>query len=52
MRQISVLSSANFRILTGGGGVFRYAVVRVEGEEQWGENTALRSSSAECTGAG
>ncbi len=46
-----MLSSANFRILTGGG-VFRYAVVRVEGEEQWGENTALRSSSAECTGAG
>ncbi len=26
-------------------GVFRCAVVRVEGEEQWGENAALRSSS-------
>ncbi len=33
-------------------GVFRGAVVRVQGEEQWGENTALRSSSADCTGAG
>ncbi len=27
-------------------GVFRCAVVRVEREKQWGENTALRSSSA------
>ncbi len=27
-------------------GVSRCAVVGVEGEEQWGENTALRSSSA------
>ncbi len=33
-------------------GVFRCAVVRVEGEEQWGENTALRSSSAESASAG
>ncbi len=33
-------------------GVFRCAVVGVEGEEQWGENTALRSSSADRTGAG
>ncbi len=33
-------------------GVFRCAVVGVEREEQWGENTALRSSSADCTGAG
>ncbi len=33
-------------------GVFRCAVIRVEGEEQWGENTALRSSSADSTGAG
>ncbi len=33
-------------------GVFRYAVIGVEGEEQWGENTALRSSSADRTGAG
>ncbi len=32
--------------------VFRFAVVRVEGEEQWGENTALRSPSADSTGAG
>ncbi len=29
------------------GGVFRCAVIRVQGEEQWGENTALRSSSAQ-----
>ncbi len=33
-------------------GVFRCAVVRVRGEEQWGENTALRSSSADRTSAG
>ncbi len=30
-------------------GDFRCAVVGVEGEEQWGENTALRSFSADCT---
>ncbi len=33
-------------------GVFRCAVISVQGEEQWGENTALRSSSAARTGAG
>ncbi len=33
------------------GGVFRCAVM-VQGEEQWGENTVLRSSSADRTGAG
>ncbi len=33
-------------------GVFRSAVVGVQGKEQWGENTALRSSSADPTGAG
>ncbi len=33
-------------------GVFRCAVVGVEGEEQWGENTALRSSSADGAGVG
>ncbi len=33
-------------------GVFRCAVICVQGEEQWGENTALRSSSADRTGAG
>ncbi len=33
-------------------GVFRCAVVGVQGEEQWGENTALRSSSADNMGAG
>ncbi len=33
-------------------GVFGCAVVGVEGEEQWGENTSLRSSRADCTGAG
>ncbi len=31
-------------------GVFGCAVVGVQGEEQWGENTALRSSSADRTG--
>ncbi len=31
------------------GGVFRCAVIRVQGEEQWGENTALSSSSADRT---
>ncbi len=34
------------------GGVFRCAVIGVQGEEQWGENTVLRSSSADRTGAG
>ncbi len=33
-------------------GVFRCAVIRVQGEEHWGENTALRSSIADRTGAG
>ncbi len=33
-------------------GVFRCAVIGVQEEEQWGENTALRSSSADRTGAG
>ncbi len=33
-------------------GVFRCAVIRVQREEQWGENTALRSSSADRTSAG
>ncbi len=33
-------------------GDFRCAVVGVEGEEQWGENTALRSSSADRTSVG
>ncbi len=33
-------------------GVFRCAVILLEREEQWGENRALRSSSADCTGAG
>ncbi len=30
--------------------MFRCAVVRVEREEQWGENTALRISSDDRTG--
>ncbi len=34
------------------GGVFKCAVIRVEGEEQWGENTTPRSSSADGAGAG
>ncbi len=33
-------------------GVFRCTVIRVQGEEQWGENTAPRSSSADHMGAG
>ncbi len=33
-------------------GVFGCAVVGVQREEQWGENTALRSSSADRAGAG
>ncbi len=33
-------------------GVFRCAVICVEGEEQWGENAALRGSSAGGAGAG
>ncbi len=33
-------------------GVSRGAVICVEGEEQWGENTALRSSSADDAGVG
>ncbi len=33
------------------GGVFRCAVICVQGEEQWAEKTALRSSSADHTGA-
>ncbi len=33
-------------------GVFRCAVVSVQREEQWGENTALRSTSADRAGAG
>ncbi len=45
-----MVSSANFRSLTEG--VFRGAVIGVEGEEQWGENTALRSSSADGAGVG
>ncbi len=32
------------------GGVFICAVIDVQGEEQWGENTALRSSSADRAG--
>ncbi len=31
-------------------GVFRCAVIRVEGEEQWGENAALRSASKSVNG--
>ncbi len=34
------------------GGVFRCAVIRVQREEQWGENTALKSFSADRAGAG
>ncbi len=33
-------------------GVFRCAVIRVQGEEQWGEHTALWSSGADRAGAG
>ncbi len=41
-----MVSSANLRSLTEG------SLVGVEGEEQWGENTALRRSSAYGAGAG
>ncbi len=34
------------------GGVFRCAVIGVQVEEQWGDNTTLKSSSADRTGAG
>ncbi len=44
-----MVSSVNFRSSTG---VFRCIVIRVQGEEQWEENTALRSSSAVRAGAG
>ncbi len=40
-----MVSSANFRSFTEGS-------LDVQGEEQWGENTALRSSSSDRTGAG
>ncbi len=33
-------------------GVFRCAVVGVQGEEQWGENTTPRNSSVDGAGAG
>ncbi len=33
-------------------GVFRCAVIGVEGEEQWGENTALRGASADGESTG
>ncbi len=33
-------------------GVFRCAVIGVQGKKQWGQNTALRSSSADRTGVG
>ncbi len=33
-------------------GVFRGAVIGVERKEQWGENTALRNSSADGAGVG
>ncbi len=33
-------------------GVFRCAVIGVQGEKQWGENAALRSSSADGAGVG
>ncbi len=45
-----MVSSANFRSLTEGS--LDVQSLRVQGEEQWGENTALRSSSADGTGVG
>ncbi len=56
-RLVTVLNEANqcgviCKLQELNGGVFRCAVIRVQGEEQWGENTALRSSSADRTGAG
>ncbi len=46
-----MMSSANFRSLTEGA-LDVQSFVFVQGEEQQGENTALRSSSADRTGAG
>ncbi len=56
-RLVSVLDEADqcgfiCRLQELDGGVFRCTVDRVEREEQWGENTVLRSSSADQTGAG
>ncbi len=56
-RLITVLDEADkcdviFKLLELDRGVFRFAVVRVGREEQCRENTALRSSSADRTGAG
>ncbi len=33
-------------------GDFKGAVVGLQGEEQWGENTSLKGTSADHTGAG
>ncbi len=56
-RLVTVLDEADqcgvvCKLLELDGGVFRCAVLHVEREEQWGENTALRSSNADRTGAG
>jgi len=32
--------------------VLRCVIIALQGEEKWGENAALGSSSADCTGAG
>ncbi len=54
---VNVLDEADLcgvicKLLELDGGVFRCTVVGVEGEEQWGENKALRSSNADRTGVG
>ncbi len=46
-----MVSSANLGSLTEGS-LDMQSVVHVEREEQWGEDTALRNSRADHTGAG
>ncbi len=56
-RLVSVLDEADDRGVVRklqelGRGVFRCAVIGVEGEEQWGEHTALRGASADGESTG
>ncbi len=56
-RLVSILDEANDRGVVRklqelGRGVLRCAVIGVEGEEQWGENTALRGASADGESTG
>ncbi len=56
-RLVTILNEADqygvvFKLQELDRGVFRRAVIAVQGEKQWGENPALKSSSADRTGAG